>query len=219
MNKKVAVLLSGCGFLDGAEIRESVLTLLNLDTEDIDYEIFAPNTDQHHTINHLKGEEISTKRNMIEEAARIARGKITPINELQIKDFDGLVIPGGFGVAKNFCTFAFEGATATTTAEVSRVVKGFHAEKKPIAAICIAPALIALNLGEHKVKVTIGTDKETAIEIEKTGATHQYCEANEFCIDEENKVVSTPAYMFDNAKLNSINIGIAGSINQLKSWL
>lgn len=217
--KKVAVILAGCGYLDGAEIRESVLTLLNLDTLGVSYEIFAPNTDQHHTINHVKGEEVSTKRNVMEEAARIARGKIQPLNDLNIAEFAGIVFPGGFGVAKNLCTFAFQGSAGTTTEEVKRVIKGFHTEKKPIAAICIAPALIALNLGEHKVNVTIGTDTETAQEVEKTGASHTNCEANEWCSDETNKVVSTPAYMFDDAPLNKINEGIAGCLKQFSDWI
>lgn len=218
-HKKVAVILSGCGFLDGAEIRESVLTLLNLDTLGVSYDIFAPNTDQHHTINHVKGEEVSTKRNIMEEAARIARGNIQPLNALKINDYAGIVFPGGFGVAKNFCTFAFEGAAAKTTEEVIRVVKGFHQEKKPIAAICIAPALIALNLGDQKVKVTIGNDTETAQEVEKTGATHENCEAHQWCTDEANKVVSTPAYMFDSAPLNKINEGIGGCLKQFSDWI
>lgn len=217
--KKVAVILAGCGFLDGAEIRESVLALLNLDTLGVSYDIFAPNTDQHHTINHAKGEEVATKRNMMEEAARIARGQIQPLNDLKISDYAGVVFPGGFGVAKNFCTFAFQGAAATTTEEVKRVITGFHHEQKPIAAICIAPALIALNLGNQKVKVTIGTDTETATEVEKTGAVHENCQANQWCVDDANKVVSTPAYMFDSAPLNQINEGIAGCLKQLSTWL
>lgn len=218
-DKKVAVILSGCGYLDGAEIRESVLTLLNLDTIRVAYDIFAPNIDQHHTINHLRGEEIANKRNVLEEAARIARGKVQPLSELNLSDYHGIVFPGGFGVAKNLCQFAFNGSSASTTEEVKRVIKGFYSEKKPIAAICIAPALIALNLGDKKVKVTIGNDTETAQEIEKTGAIHATCDANEWCADETNKVVSTPAYMFDDASLDKINEGIAGCLKQFSKWL
>lgn len=215
MSKKVAVILSGCGFLDGAEIRESVLTLLALDSEGIGYEIFAPNKNQHHIVNHLKGEEATGSRNVLEESARIARGEIKDLKDLEAANFDGLVMPGGFGVAKNLCEFAFKGSAGAVDPQVKSTVEAFHAAKKPIGAICIAPALIAQVLGSHNVKVTIGNHAETAAEIEKTGARHTNRAVHEVCVDEPNKVVSTPAYMYDNAGLDKIYQGIHGCVTEV----
>ena len=218
MSKKVAVVLSGCGFLDGAEIRESVLSLLTLDQNNTEYDIFAPDLDQYHTINHLKSEEVSTKRNILEEASRIARGKIKPLRDLNPNDYQALVIPGGFGVAKNLCDFAFKGSGAEVLPAMKEIVISFHTNKKPIAAICIAPALIALCLGDKQVEVTIGTDIETASEIEKTGAKHINKDVHEFHTDETNLITSTPAYMFDSAGLDQIQIGIKGCIEKALSF-
>lgn len=214
MSKKVAVILSGCGFLDGAEIRESVLTLLNLDIHGAETTIFAPDKDQHHVINHLKSEEASSKRNILEESARIARCQVSSLSELKTDQFDALVMPGGFGVAKNLCTFAFEGSKASVDEEVKACIQSFNKQGKPIGAICIAPALVALCLGEKNVEVTIGNDPETAAEIQKTGAKHIDCEVHNCVVDSHNKVVTTPAYMYDKAKLNSINEGIGKCIKE-----
>jgi enhancing lycopene biosynthesis protein 2 len=182
--KKVAVILSGCGYLDGAEIRESVLTLLVLDIEGIEYTIFAPDIQQFHVVNHLTGElDPSASRNVIEEAGRIARGKISPITELDPEQFDGLLIPGGFGVAKNLSSFAFNGSAGEVEQSVIAVLQDFKASNKPIGAICISPALLALTFGNLKPTLTIGHDAGTAAEIEKTGAVHQVCETNDCVVD------------------------------------
>ncbi|CAH0993041.1 Glyoxalase ElbB [Sinobacterium norvegicum] len=206
----IAVILSGCGYLDGAEIRESVLALLALDTAGVPYKIFAPNKQQHHVVDHLKGEEVTGEsRNVLLESARIARGDIQDIAELDIKDFDALVMPGGFGVAKNMCSFAFDGSAASVDDSLLDIVKAFKAAAKPIGAICIAPAFIALAVGEHNPTLTIGDDQETAAELEKLGAKHQHCATTDCVIDEANKIVTTPAYMDDSAKLSDVYIGIS----------
>ena len=218
MSKKVAVVLSGCGFLDGAEIRESVLTLLNLDMAGAQVSIYAPDISQHHVVDHTKGEEGGGSRNVLQESARIARGKIQSLSHLKAEEHDALVLPGGFGVAKNLCDFAFKGAAGAVDENLNRVIIDFHKMGKAIGAICISPALIALSLGHTGVKLTIGTDKETAAEIEKTGAKHVNCQADDCVIDIEQKIVSTPAYMFDDARLDSINSGIGKCIREVLAF-
>ena len=215
MSQKFAVILSGCGFLDGAEIRESVLTLLALDSEGIQYEIFSIDEDQHHVINHLKAEESNQGRNVLEESARIARGEIKKLSELKTNDFNALVFPGGYGVAKNLCEFAFKGSAGSVNQEVKDTITAFNSAEKPIGGICIAPALLALVLGDKNINVTIGNHQETAAEIEKTGATHTNKEVHEICIDEKNKVVTTAAYMYDDAKLDKVYQGIHSCIKEL----
>lgn len=212
-SKKLAVILSGCGFMDGAEIRESVLTLLALDTKKIDYDIYAPDKDQFHVIDHMNGTTVDGKRNVLEESARIARGKVGPLNKLNTNDYDGLVIPGGFGVAKNLCSFATEGAKATVEAEVKEIIVTCHKQKKAITAICIAPALIALCI--HGVTLTIGTDQGTADTLKSMGANHIETQSNEFIVDENNKIVTTAAYMHDHATLDQIYTGISGAIGAM----
>ncbi len=192
--KKVAVILSGCGVFDGAEIQEAVLTLLHIAKLGASYECFAPDVEQMHTINHLKGEEMQPNRNVLVEAARIARGEIKPVTELNAADFDALILPGGFGAAKNLSDFAVKGAGATVEPGVLAACKSFAEAKKPVGYICIAPAMIPLVYGKD-TKVTIGNDADTAAAINTMGGTHVSCPVEEFVVDEENKVASTPAYM------------------------
>lgn len=220
MSKKIGVLLSGCGYLDGAEIREAVLTLLALDKDGVEVSIFAPNERQHHVVNHLEANESKNEqRNTFIEASRIARGQITPLENVKSDELDGLVIPGGYGVAKNLCEFAFKGHQATTNEKVKNLILDIHKAKKPIGALCIAPALVSLVLGEHGVQVTIGNDKETAQEIEKTGAKHINKDPHEAHADQNHKVVSTPAYMYGEARLSDINQGIQKCVNQVLEWI
>ena len=219
MSKKIGVLLSGCGYLDGAEIREAVLTLLALDKDGVEVSIFAPNEGQHHVVNHLEADESKNeKRNTFIEAARIARGQITPLENVKSDELDGLIIPGGYGVAKNLCEFAFKGHQATTDEKVKNLILDIYKAKKPIGALCIAPVLIGLVLGEHGVQVTIGNDIETAQEIEKTGAKHINKDAHEAHADESHKIVSTPAYMYGEARLSDINQGIIKCVDQVLEW-
>lgn len=215
MSSKVAVILSGCGYLDGAEIRESVLSLLCLDKLNCEVSIFAPDRNQYHVINHCKGEEASGERNILQEAGRIARGKISPLTELSSSNFDALVIPGGFGVAKNLSTLAFDGPQGKIDSTFQAILEDFYNEGKPIGAICIAPAVICLALGKHGISVTIGNDSSTAEAIEALGAKHISCEVDEIHVDEEHKIISTPAYMYDGAPISGVASGIEKCISKV----
>lgn len=193
--KKIGVVLSGCGVYDGSEIHEAVLTLLAIDRQGCEAICMAPNVDLS-VINHLTTLETGEKRNVLVESARIARGSIRDIKEVKSADLDAIIFPGGFGAAKNLCDFALKGAAASVNPEVARLLKEMATAKKPIGAICIAPALIAAVLGkDYSPTVTIGNDPGTAAEINKTGAKHQACPVTEFVIDAKNKLVTSPAYM------------------------
>ena len=205
--KKVGVILSGSGFLDGAEIQEAVSTLLSLSQRGAEALCFAPNEDQHHVINHLNQEEMSEKRNVLVESARIARGQIQDIKQASAEDLDALILPGGYGAAKNLCSFAFDGPECSVNSDIQNLVKAMHQAKKPIGAICISPALIAKIFEGTGVKLTIGNDEGTAGAIEKLGQTHVSCPVEEPCIDEANKIVTAPAYMYD-AQVKDVFKGI-----------
>lgn len=193
--KKIGVVLSGCGVYDGSEIHEAVLALLAIDRQGCEAVCMAPNVDLS-VINHLTTLETGEKRNVLVESARIARGSIRDIKEVKSADLDAIIFPGGFGAAKNLCDFALKGAAASVNPEVARLLKEMAAAKKPIGAVCIAPALIAAVLGkDYSPTVTIGNDPGTAAEIDKTGAKHQACPVTEFVIDAKNKLVTSPAYM------------------------
>ena len=191
---KVAVILSGCGVFDGAEIHESVLTLMSLEEKGAEYQCFAPDVDQHHVINHLNGEEMSETRNVLVESARIARGNVKPVTELDASQFDALLFPGGFGAAKNLSDFAFKGKDCQVEANTLKAAQAFVQANKPIGFICIAPAMIPHVYGES-AQLTIGNDADTAAAIEAMGGNHVCCPVDEFVVDEGHKVVSTPAYM------------------------
>lgn len=194
--KKVGVVLSGCGVYDGAEIHESVITLLALDKAGAKVICMAPDVSQMHVINHMKGEPAAGEnRNVLIESARIARGEIKNMKDVTAADLDALIFPGGFGAAKNLCTFAVDGVDCKVNAEVERLVNEMHRAKKPIGFICIAPAMAAKILGSHQPKLTIGSDPGTAQAIEKMGGKHVECTVYEAAVDDVNKVVSTPAYM------------------------
>jgi len=194
---KVGVILSGCGVYDGSEIHESVLTLYFLDKFGASAVIMAPDIDQVHVVNHLTGQvSPGEKRNVLVEAARIARGNIKDIKNVRAAEIDALIFPGGYGAAKNLCTFAFEGTNCKVNEDVARLTREVYAMGKPIGAICIAPAMMAKIFGESiPLELTIGTDKETAEAINAMGGRHVSCTATNIVIDSKNKVVSTPAYM------------------------
>lgn len=192
--KKVAVILAGCGVYDGSEIYESTITLLSLDQAGVEYQCMAPNVDQMHVINHLTGEESGETRNVLVEAARLARGNIIDLAEANAADYDALIIPGGFGAAKNLSTFAVDGSNMSINADVAAFTKAIHEQGKPVGLICIAPAMTPLLFGEG-TECTIGNDADTAAAIEAMGGKHQNCAVESFHVDEAKKVVTTPAYM------------------------
>ena len=196
MAKKIGVVLSGCGVMDGSEIHEAVLTLVAIDRAGAEAVCMAPNIRQRHVINHLTGEESKGEvRNVLVESARIARGKIRDIAGVKAAEIDALIFPGGFGAAKNLSDYAFKGPECSVNSEVARLATEVHEARKPIGVICIAPVIAAKVLGKEHPQITIGTDKNTAKDIEKMGAKHLSCPVQEIVVDEEQKIVSTPAYM------------------------
>jgi len=193
--KKIAVILSGCGVYDGTEIHEATLTLYAIVKHGAVYDVFAPDIDQHHVINHLSGEEMKQQRNVLVESARIARGKISPLSKFKSNDCDAVIFPGGFGAAKNLSTFAFDGVNLKVLPEVEKVIRDMVQAGKPIGALCISPVILAKIL--KNVELTIGQDQGTADAIEKLGARHIKTGHGEVVVDKKYKVVTTPCYMLD----------------------
>ena len=193
--KKIAVILSGCGVYDGSEIYESVLTLLHIEECGAAYQCMAPNIEQLHVVNHLTGEVAEGEgRNVLTEAARLARGEVIDLATANADDYDALIIPGGFGAAKNLSDFAVNGGNCQVNPDVVRFTQAINSAGKPVGLICIAPAMSPLLFGEQ-VKFTIGNDQETAAAVESMGGTHMNCCVDEIVTDKELKVVTTPAYM------------------------
>lgn len=193
--KKVAVILSGCGVYDGSEIHEAVLSMLAIEQNGGVYSLFAPNKDQAHVINHVTGDVMEEKRNVLIEAARIARGKITPLSELNEDDFDALLLPGGFGAAKTLSSYAFDGKNIKVDADLEKVLNAFFTSNKPIGAVCIAPVILAKIFGQ--VNLTIGNDVDTAAAIESLGGNHVEATNKDVVVDIENNLVTGPCYMLD----------------------
>ncbi len=193
--KKFAIILSGCGVFDGAEIHEATLTMLSVMKNGATYELFAPDVNQHHVINHLTQEEMNETRNVLVESARIARGNIKNLSDYNAADFDGLIMPGGFGVAKNLSDFAFKGDNCMVIDSVKEALIATHKAQKPIGALCISPAILVKVLND--IKITIGQDKGTAKVIEKMGGEHVTTNHGEVVVDEKNKIFTTPCYMLD----------------------
>ncbi len=192
--KKVAVILSGCGVYDGAEIYETTLVLLALDKAGIGYQCMAPNVEQMHVINHMTGDEMSESRNVLVEAARLARGEIIDLAEANADDYAGVIFPGGFGAAKNLSNFALAGAHLKINEQLVQFTQAARKQGKVIGLVCIAPALAPMLIGEG-VKCTIGNDADTAAAIHAMGGVHEACTVDDIVIDEVNNVITTPAYM------------------------
>lgn len=210
--KKIAVVLAGNGVYDGSEIHEATLTLLAIARSGAQYQCFAPDVDQAHVVNHLTGEEMHEKRNVLVEAARIARGNIKPLSEYNAKDFDAIIFPGGFGAAKNLCTFAFDGVDCNVNPDVEIAVRKTVAEEKPVGALCISPVFITKILGD--VKVTIGQDEATIEAIENLGGTHEKTTHGQIVVDEKYKVITTPCYMLD-ATIDQIADGAENVVKKI----
>lgn len=210
--KKFAIVLSGCGVYDGAEIHESTLSMLAVARSGHQYQIFAPDIAQHHVINHLTGDEMNEERNVLIESARIARGNAKPLSEFDPDEYDAILFPGGFGAAKNLSDYAFSGGYSKAIPEVADAIKGMHDKNKPIGALCIAPVLLAQVLGE--VNLTIGNDRATIKDLETLGAKHIEKTHGELVIDMNHKVVTTPCYMLD-ATITQIADGAENVVNAL----
>lgn len=193
--KKFAVVLSGCGVFDGAEIHEATLTMLAIMKQGATYEVFAPDIEQHHVINHISGEVMKEKRNVLIESSRIARGNIRDLKEYDPNNFDALIFPGGFGAAKNLSDFAFKGENCSIDPDVEKAILKTAGRNKPVGALCISPVILAKIFGD--VELTIGKDRSTVEAIEKMGATHITTNHGEVIIDEKNNLFTTPCYMLD----------------------
>ena len=192
--KKIGVVLSGCGVYDGSEIHEAVLTLLVLSRQGAEAICFAPDKSQADVINHLTGEPMAETRNVLIEAARIARGAVQPLAQADASTLDALIVPGGFGAAKNLSTFASEGAECHVDPDLKRLALALHAAGKPLGFICIAPAMLP-RIFDFPLRLTIGTDIDTAEIVEDMGGEHVPCPVDDIVVDEDNKIVTTPAYM------------------------
>ena len=192
--KKIGVVLSGCGVYDGSEIHEAVLTLLALSRQGVEAICFAPDKSQADAINHLTGEPMAETRNVLIEAARIARGAVQPLAQADAAMLDALIVPGGFGAAKNLSTFASEGAECHVDPDLKRLAQAMHAAGKPLGFICIAPAMLP-RIFDFPLRLTIGTDIDTAEIVEDMGGEHVPCPVDDIVVDEDNKIVTTPAYM------------------------
>lgn len=199
--KKFAVILCGCGHLDGSEIHEATMTLLAIDKHGHSYTVFAPDEDQYDVINHLTKETVNEKRNMLVEAARIARGEISSLSDLNPDKFDALLLPGGFGAAKNLFTYAQQGVKMKVREDIASIIKQMHQKGKPIGALCISPVLLAKVL--QNIVITIGTDPATASDVQKLGARHINTQQTEVIADRQNMIFSTPCYMLP-ARLSDI---------------
>lgn len=208
--RKVVVVLSGCGFRDGSEIHESVVTLLALSREGAEVQCAAPDKDQASVVDHYTGKTTGETRNVLTEAARIARGKVRPLSEIRAADYDAIFLPGGFGAASNLSSFAADGADAMVEPQLARLLQDFHAAGKPIGAVCIAPAVVAAAL--RGGTLTIGHDAGTAARLEAMGATHQTCPVTEAVVDRDNRIVTAPAYM-ESAPLRDIATGIEKAVH------
>lgn len=194
--KKVGVVLAGCGVKDGSEIHEATLTLYFLDKQGAEAVCMAPDKDQLDVVNHVTGSTIADRRNVLVEAARIARGNIVDVKSMKAGDLDAIIIPGGFGSAKNLCTFAVDGTNCRVDEGVGKLLQEMLRQKKPIGALCIAPAVLARLFGKELApEITIGNDAGTASAMETMGAKHKRAQVNEVVVDSKNKILTTPCYM------------------------
>lgn len=191
---KIAMILSGSGVYDGSEIHEATMLMLSIVNNGMTYTAFAPNINQHHVINHLTGEEMKETRNVLIESARLVRGNISDLKEYDPSEFDALVIPGGFGAAKNLSNYAFKGKDMDVNADVTNAIRRTLELHKPIGFVCISPVIAAKVVGKN-VHVTIGSDPTTAEDINSLGGQHIEKDITEVAVDQDNLIFSTPCYM------------------------
>ena len=214
--KKIAVVLSGCGVMDGSEIHEAVTAMLAIEQQGGIYHCFAPEGQQFTVMNHATKQPSNEIRRMPAEAARIARGDISLLSSFKTADYDAVLFPGGMGAVLNLCDFANNGKDCSVHPDVERVVREMHAAGKPIVALCIAPVLIARILGD--VTVTVGNDAETCLAIRAMGGTPEICSAAQVCIDRKNKIISTPCYMLDRS-LKDVAQSTSNAVKDLMNML
>lgn len=212
--KKIAVLLSGCGVMDGSEIHEAVTAMLAIEQQGACYKCFAPQGEQNVVTNHILKQPSQERRTMPAEAARIARGDIALLSSFDVDNYDAIVIPGGMGAIANLCTFAMNGSNCSVHPDVERVIKEMHNVGKPIVGLCIAPVLLVRIL--KNILVTVGNDSETIGAIKQMGGEHQVCNAAEVCIDKKNKIITTPCYMLDKC-LKDVAMSTSNAIKTLMS--
>lgn len=214
-HKRIGVILAGCGHLDGAEIHESVLTLLAIDRAGADAVCMAPDKEQVDVVNHRTGKPTGEKRNVLLEAARIARGKIRPVHDVNPEDLDAVILPGGFGAAKNIVDFAAAGARCAVDPAVAALLRAVHAAGKPIAALCIAPAALAALFGKTlHPELTIGDDAATAAALEQMGARHVKAGHTDVVVDRKNRFVTSPCYMYE-ARIGEVALGAERAVHEL----
>lgn len=224
-SSRVAVVLCGCGAKDGSEITEAVSLFIALSQKGIAFDCYAPDRKLHHVIDHLTGQENAHEsRNQLHEAARIARGHVRTIEQLKCENYAGVLLAGGFGAAKNLCNFAFAGADAKLESDVKAALLPFLDEKKPLAALCIAPVVLALLCRERQLKgakLTLGDGSaQNAVRaIESWGAEHSVTRAGEACVDTAHRLVSAPAYMFDDATPADIFASATSLVSGLQKLL
>lgn len=211
--KKFAIILSGAGVYDGTEIHEATMLMLAIVQQKASYDCFAPDIAQHHVINHITGAEMAESRNVLVESARIARGKIEPLSALKVEDYDAIILPGGFGAAKNLDSYAFKGVKGETLAELKEVLSKAHTQKKPIGAMCIAPVIVAKLV--PGAKLTVGSSKEVGAHLREMGAKDVEAAHGDVVLDQHNLFFSTPAYMLD----SNIEQVYQGAYNMVKSIL
>ena len=218
MAKKVGVLLSGCGVFDGSEIHEAVLTLLYLDQQGAETICLAPDIPQAHVLNHITQQEMNETRNVLVESARIARGAIRNIKDIKADDIDALILPGGFGAAKNLSDFAFKGPGGEVNPDVKKLLGDMIKAGKPVGALCIAPATVAMALKEFKPELTIGSDEGTIGALNALGVKHTICGVDEIAVDAKNNIVTTPAYMLGPG-IKDVAQGIEKVVKQIMSMM
>ncbi len=218
MGKKVGVLLSGCGVFDGAEIHEAVLTMLFLDQQGVEIVCMAPDINQAHVVNHITQQEVNETRNVLVEAARIARGEIKNLADVTADQIDALILPGGFGAAKNLSEFAFKGPGGNVNDQTKRILEEMIDAGKVIGALCIAPATVGMALKEKAPKMTVGKEEGVIGALASIGVSHQLCGVNEIAVDEVNKIVTSPAYMLGPG-IKDVAVGIEKLVKQVISMI
>jgi enhancing lycopene biosynthesis protein 2 len=219
MKKKVAVILSGCGVYDGSEIHEAMATLLALENHGFETYCFAPDVDQMHVVDHIKGTPMpDEKRNVLTESARIARGKIEALDATKMAEMDALVLPGGYGAAKNLCNYAVAGTEMEINEQVLKAIQSIHDAGKPIVSLCISPVILAKIFNEHEPLLTVGGYGDDAKNVEAMGARHQVTAHEEYVVDKDLKIITTPCYMMD-ATVGQIFRGVDKAIAQLEKMI